>query len=137
MRSLQLREVKQLAPCHTAGVQVPHQAQLLALLALSSTLPRSNGPCLKDKRDGLLLFLIFYFFIFYFYLFILLGLHPQHTKVPRLGVKSELQLLAYTTSTAVPDPSQVGNLLCNLQPRWNLNSLSRARDRTLVLVATS
>ena len=31
-----------------------------------------------------------------------LGLHSQHVEVPRLGVKSELQLLAYTT------PQQLG-----------------------------
>ena len=31
--------------------------------------------------------------------------------VPRLGVRSELQLLAYTIATASPDPSHV----CNLQ----------------------
>ena len=34
-------------------------------------------------------------FIFYFLSF--LGLHPQHREVPRLGVESELQLLAYIT----------------------------------------
>ena len=28
------------------------------------------------------------------------GLHPQHMEVPRLGVESELQLLAYATATA-------------------------------------
>ena len=33
-----------------------------------------------------------------------LGLHLRHTEVPRLGVKSELQLPAYTTATATPDP---------------------------------
>ena len=30
-----------------------------------------------------------------------LELHPQHMEVPRLGVKSELQLPAYTTATAM------------------------------------
>ena len=29
---------------------------------------------------------------------------PRHTEVPRLGVESELQLPAYTTATATPDP---------------------------------
>ena len=28
-------------------------------------------------------------------------------EVPRLGVESELELLAYTTATAIPDPSLV------------------------------
>ena len=45
----------------------------------------------------------FYFILFLY--FCLLGPHPQHIKVPRLGVESELQLPAYTTATAMPDPS--------------------------------
>ena len=48
------------------------------------------------------------YFYFYFVLsFIFLGLHLQHMEVPRLGVELELQLLAYTTPTAMPDPSHV------------------------------
>ena len=39
-------------------------------------------------------------FLFSFFLFCFLGLHPCHMEVPRLGVKSELQLSAYTTATA-------------------------------------
>ena len=31
----------------------------------------------------------------------------QHMEVPRLGVECELQLPAYTTATAIPDPSRV------------------------------
>ena len=31
--------------------------------------------------------------------FCFLGLHPRHMEVPRLGVKSEVQLPAYTTVT--------------------------------------
>ena len=46
---------------------------------------------------------------FYFILFIL-GPHLWHMEVPRLGVKSELQLLAYTTATATPDLSCTCNL---------------------------
>ena len=42
-----------------------------------------------------------------------LGLNLQHMEVPRLGVKSELQLLAYTTAIATPDPSGV----CDLHPQ--------------------
>ena len=33
-----------------------------------------------------------------------LGPHPQHMEVPRLEAKSELQLPAYATATATPDP---------------------------------
>ena len=32
-----------------------------------------------------------------------LGPLPWHMEVPRLGVESELQPLAYTTATAMPD----------------------------------
>ena len=49
---------------------------------------------------------------------------------PRLGVESELQLLAYTTATAMPDPSRVCNLHHSSQQRRILNQLSEARDRT-------
>ena len=34
-----------------------------------------------------------------------LGPLPQHMKIPRLGVKSDPQLLTYTTATATPDLS--------------------------------
>ena len=44
------------------------------------------------------------FFLFLFFFFFL-GPHSQHMDVPRLGVKSELQLAAYTTATATPDLS--------------------------------
>ena len=43
------------------------------------------------------------FFALFFILLIYLMPHVQHTKVPRLGVKSELQLTAYTTATATQD----------------------------------
>ena len=45
------------------------------------------------------------------FFFFPLGPHLWHIEVPRLGVKSEMQLLAYTigtataTATAMPDPS--------------------------------
>ena len=42
--------------------------------------------------------------------FVFLGLHPQHMEVSRLGVLLELQLPAYTTATATPDPSHVCSL---------------------------
>ena len=53
-------------------------------------------------------------------------------EVPRLGVESELQLLAYATATAMLDP----NLLCDLHhSSWQM---SKARDRTQgVLMDTS
>ena len=38
--------------------------------------------------------------LFFFFFFCILGPQEQHMEVPRLGIKSELQLLAYTTATA-------------------------------------
>ena len=43
--------------------------------------------------------------LFLFFGFWFLGLHPQHMEVPRLGVKSELELPAYATATALWDLS--------------------------------
>ena len=57
-------------------------------------------------------------------------------EVPRLGVELELQLLAYTTATAMPDPSHICDLHHSLQQCQILNSLSDARDWTLILTDT-
>ena len=61
----------------------------------------------------------------------------MHVEVPRLGVKSELQLLAYTTATATWDQSHVCDLHCSSQQHWILNPMSKARDPTHVLMDTS
>ena len=45
----------------------------------------------------------------HFFFFVYLGPQLWHMEVPRLGVKSESQLLAYTTTTATPDLSHVCN----------------------------
>ena len=39
-----------------------------------------------------------------FFLSFFLQLHLQHMEVPRLGVELELQLPAFATATAIPDP---------------------------------
>ena len=68
-----------------------------------------------------------------------LGLHPQHMEIPKLGVESELQLLAYSTATATAmwDRSHVCNLHHNSRQHWIPDPLSEARDRTRVLMDTS
>ena len=53
-------------------------------------------------------------------------------EVPRPGVQS-----AYTTATAMPNPSRICNLHLSLQQHWILNPLSKARDQTLNLVVLS
>ena len=49
-------------------------------------------------------------FVFFFY-----GCNLQHLEVSGLGVESELRLWlqAYTTATAMPDPSLIYNLHSN------------------------
>ena len=63
-----------------------------------------------------------------------LGLHPQHMEVPRLGVESELQLLAYTTAMATWDPSRVCNPHHSSQWCQIPNLLSEARDQIPILM---
>ena len=59
-------------------------------------------------------------------LYFLFRAHLQHIEVPRLGVRLELQLLAYT----MPALSWVCNLHCSSQQHLILNPLSKARDQT-------
>ena len=56
------------------------------------------------------LFFFVLFCLFVCLLFWFLGPQVQHMEVPRLEVKSELQLLAYATATSKQDPSCVCNL---------------------------
>ena len=51
--------------------------------------------------------------------------YPQHMKVPRLGVASELWLLAYTTVRATPDLSCIYHLYHSSWQRQILNHWAR------------
>ena len=76
--------------------------------------------------------------VFFFFLsFVLLGQHLQHMEVPRLGVESELLLLAYARATATSDPSCICNLYYSSQQCQILNPLSKVRDRTCNLIIPS
>ena len=55
-------------------------------------------------------------------------------EVPRLGIKSKLQLLAYA---AIGDPSHVYDLYHSSQQHWILSPLSKARDQTRNLMVPS
>ena len=68
----------------------------------------------------------------YFFFFLWPYLH--HMEVSRLGVESELLLLAYATAT--PDPSCIYDLCWNFWQCRILNPLSEARDPTCVLMDT-
>ena len=72
-----------------------------------------------------------------FFFLCFLGPHPWHMEVPRLGDKSELQLLAYATAIATQDLSRICDLRHNSWQRQILNPLIEARDRTWVLTDAS
>ena len=72
-----------------------------------------------------------YFILFYF------GLHLWRMEVPRLGVESELQPLAYATASAAPDPSRICNRHHSSRQCWILNPRREARGRTCVLMDAS
>ena len=59
---------------------------------------------------------------------VFLGLNLQHMEVPRLGVKFELQVPAYTTVMATPDTNCICDLYRSLQQHQILNPLSKTRD---------
>ena len=54
-------------------------------------------------------------------------------EVPRLWVEMELELPAYTTATAMADPSRVCDLHHSSQQHGILNPLSEVRDGTCIL----
>ena len=101
--------------CNLISKELPIFCWLFILRNLEILLTYSFSSSLTEP-----FFLIFKLFLFLFS-FLLLGLHPQHMEVPRLGVKLELQLLAYATATAMSDLSRV----CNLhQAHGNTRSLT-------------
>ena len=57
-------------------------------------------------------------------LFFFLWPHLWHMEVPRLRVESELQPPAYTTATAMPNPSHICNCIC----LWQCRILSLQRE---------
>ena len=78
--------------------------------------------------------------IFFFFLpssFFLFRAAPWHVEVPRLGVESELQLLAYTTPKATPDPSCICGVYHSSGQHQILNLLNEARGQTHILMDTS
>ena len=107
------------ACCATAGIP---EANLLSMMPNTTGQPKApkrSGPVpptshISSTRQNLLCF-YFYFFV------LLLGPPPWHMEVPRLGVRLELQLPAYTTATAMPDPEPT----------------SEARNQTFILMDPS
>ena len=76
------------------------------------------------------------FFFSFFFLFVFLGLQLQHMEVPKLGVKSELQCRP-TPQPQQQDLSCSRDLHHSSQQCHILHPLSKARDRTWILMDTS
>ena len=91
----------------------------------------------NDNENFLVVIGYLHIFSLFFFFFVLLGLHPWHMEVPRLGFELELQLPAYTTATAMPDPSHICSLHHSSWQHRILNPLTEARDRTHILMDTS
>ena len=81
--------------------------------------------------------IIFLLFCFLFCFVCFLGPHPSHMEVPRIGVESELQLLAYTTAPATWDLHCVCDLHPSSRQCWIPDPLSKARDWTCIFMDTS
>ena len=73
-------------------------------------------------------------FLLKFFLFVFLGPHLRFMEVPRLGIRLELQLPAYTTATATQDLSHICDLHHSSRQRQILNPLSKARGRNCILM---
>uniref|UniRef100_A0A8D0ZUF5 Zinc finger protein 568 n=2 Tax=Sus scrofa TaxID=9823 RepID=A0A8D0ZUF5_PIG len=65
------------------------------------------------------------------------GPHSQNMEVPKLGIKPELHLPTYTTTTAMLDLSHICDLHHSSGQCQILNLLIEAGDRTFVLMDTS
>ena len=87
---------------------------------------------IHTHKDKILFFLLFIFAFFFFP-----QPCPQHMEVPRLVVKSELQVPAYTRAKAMPKPDHVCDPHRSLRQRRILNPRSGARGRTCILMDTS
>ena len=105
--------------------------------------------CIPWKETRILLQMLYYclfavfccccYWLIFFvcFSFCFLGPHLQHMEVPRLGVKSELQLTAYTTATATQDWSSVCSLHHSSWQHWIPGPLRKAKDKTHILINTS
>ena len=73
----------------------------------------------------------------FFYFSSLFWAAPAAYEAPRPEVKLELQLLACATTTATPNPRHICTLQSSLWQCCILKSLSKVRDGSYILMATS
>ena len=84
---------------------------------------------------GIMIFFIFYFIFFLFYF---IFLHFRAALAAYGGSQArDLQMLAYTTATAMQDLSYICNLPHGSQQHRIIDPLSKTRDQTSILMDTS
>ena len=85
------------------------------------------------RETDLPFYFFFSFSFFFFFFFAFQGLTCGIWTDPGLGVKSELQLPAYTTAIATWDPNHGWDLHHRSRQQQIPNPLSEARDGTCIL----
>ena len=112
-----------------SSFQKLHDILFDIMLNLEFNLEKLNLPRLRSVNPER--FLNVYLIYNFAFLFFFLGPHLWHMEVPRLG--------AHTTATvtAMWDPSRISHLYHSLWQLRILNLLSKARDRTCVLIDTT
>ena len=120
-----------------AAVQITALAQIQSLV---QELPYATGAAtnIYIHTHTYIYTYNFYIFINIFYseshffntviFFSFLWPHLQHMEIPGIGVKQELQLQSYTTTTAKLDPSYIYDLYHSLQQCQILKPPSEGRD---------
>ena len=101
---------------------------IIRLVLLSLTFSSSFFFFLEQEESWAWPFILFLSF---------LELHLQHMEVPRLVIKSELQLPSFITAGATPDPSHLCDLHHSSRQCQILNPLGKARDQTRDLMVPS
>ena len=126
-------------PCNLPCSYVPHQCNSSETCFLISTVKiwkiitrklssKHNSYLATSKFPGLHFHRTFKNVYLFFFFFFILGPHMQHMEVPRLGVKSKLQLLAYTKAAATQDPSCICDLPHSSRQCQILKPLGEARN---------
>ena len=112
----------------------PQQCRIQAASVTYTTVYSITNPLTHRLRPGVepaSSWILVRFFSFF------LGRHPWHMEVPSLGVEWKLQLPAYTTATAMPDPSHTCDLHHSSWQHRIPDPPSEARDRAHILMDIS
>ena len=110
---------KATSPIRILLLRNPHFPQVWTQASIRSMMPGTVLAAFSPMPSPLNLFNFSFCF---------LGPRLWHMDIPRLGVQSELQLLVYTTATAVQDPNGLCDLPRSSQKHQILKQLVGASD---------